>query len=564
MADRDYGKPKFGYEDRPQPSAPPTPPGRADAAAAGFEIEEVRERGQQAQVGRLPVTSDSPVEVYFQEEAYRQIRNQVMGAAPLKGDPRRHKEAGGILYGEVTPVVGGKYVVNVREAVAVQGGASSRTQFTIGNQDWVTAHAEIRRRRGDDHQLEVVGVYHSHPGHGIFHSATDAQSLGRKGGQFTAPYHFSMVVDHITRSGKSPHGRMGVLVDNVKVGEFNFEAPFPGLFQARAQVPAAPAKEAGAIKMSPPATAAAQSRRKAWVLTLLAIAISPVFGLFYLWHLLRSLATHDVVGSRWIEDEWGGDEWFLYGAICGLFTYVCLCIALLFWLVPLYRSWRPSVTIEDVSFDRNRAHLTCLLNRVETKGLSVSVQYEDEKPEWLEPQREKQELESERQYRVGLVLPKPLTREGDYRFVVSSKRGDGSAIAQSGTYRAPLDLPPAKIRGVALQLDPQEATGEGREKVATVRLSWKQPRDKDVSSISLKCEEEDLVYDYPSSREEFLPATQTNWREDITIHHYNSKRITYMLRAQDRAGNVGEWAVAPKCVVAKWPEFRLVKARSRR
>jgi len=558
MADRDYGKPKFGYEDRPQPSAPPTPPGRADAAAAGFEIEEVRERGQQAQVGRLPVTSDSPVEVYFQEEAYRQIRNQVMGAAPLKGDPRRHKEAGGILYGEVTPVVGGKYVVNVREAVAVQGGASSRTQFTIGNQDWVTAHAEIRRRRGDDHQLEVVGVYHSHPGHGIFHSATDAQSLGRKGGQFTAPYHFSMVVDHITRSGKSPHGRMGVLVDNVKVGEFNFEAPFPGLFQAQDHVsaPASAPSQGTGVPLLSPAAPSVGSRLKEWFLILVLLVVSPAFALLYLYYLVRAWRTDGVIGTTPIED-WELLDWASY-LVLGLIGYLLLFAAWYLCGAPspsdyvreLVWGRRPYIVIEDANLDvsHRREQLTCTLNHIYPEHkLRITMQAGREEPSILEVTGERLIKESEHRYQVEVTYPRPLVRDGDYSFSVSYW-DNGKLIAESDPITRTVDLPPAKIAGLKLRIRPI-STGV-YEKTVQITLSWKAPVGNDLRVIHIAKEEADAPFSKnplstPTDAGTARPA-ETEWQETLDIYSGKPRKwLRYRVYAEDAGGKPGEEAVSP-------------------
>lgn len=102
-------------------------------------------------------------------------------------------EVGGILVGEayVDPV-SGQYLVNVIGSLPAIGAHGTGTYFKFTPEAWNYISNQRAKRFPD---LVTIGWYHSHPGLGVFYSATDRAS---QEAFFHHPWNVGLVIDPIS------------------------------------------------------------------------------------------------------------------------------------------------------------------------------------------------------------------------------------------------------------------------------------------------------------------------------------------------------------------------------
>jgi proteasome lid subunit RPN8/RPN11 len=269
------------------------------APSNGFSVQSTEDRTEnRVNRAKLPLNQKNFV-IRFAESAYQQLLQQGFEAGPLHVRPRDRRETGGILVGKYeTETEGGVivHVVDVDGCIPMQDGTLA--EFSITQQGFATANALMRQQWKDQ---SLVGIYHTHPGHGVFHSEPDKQALGRRGGILTEPYQFSLVMDHVTRTRSRPNGEIGIFLDNQEIGRFNLEAPFPEMFGASPEPEQHHADSQGKIPMqsfgagsagtgSNPASQTEHGDARKWVAFLnnfgvYALKIFMIFSVVMLWIL---------------------------------------------------------------------------------------------------------------------------------------------------------------------------------------------------------------------------------------------------------------------------------------
>lgn len=126
---------------------------------------------------------DSKVVIYIDKQAYDDIHRH--GAA----NPER--EIVGILLGNVSEEVSGKYRVDVVGIAKSESAPGNKTQAQFNNEVWLQLVESAKR---DYPNQKVVGWYHTHPGFGAFMSDDDVNSHRLA---FSHPWHIAAVCDPV-------------------------------------------------------------------------------------------------------------------------------------------------------------------------------------------------------------------------------------------------------------------------------------------------------------------------------------------------------------------------------
>jgi proteasome lid subunit RPN8/RPN11 len=121
-------------------------------------------------------------------------------------------EIGGILVGEayVDPITG-HFLVDVVGSLPAIGAHGTGTYFKFTSEAWDYISNERARRYPD---LVTVGWYHSHPGLGVFYSATDRAS---QEAFFHHPWNIGLVIDPVSNEIGAFVGRNSARCDNCLV-----------------------------------------------------------------------------------------------------------------------------------------------------------------------------------------------------------------------------------------------------------------------------------------------------------------------------------------------------------
>ena len=196
----------------------------------GIRFLEFNDLSEDEEFRRIKLPAGYPVQLLIRSSLFQMVLEQALAAAPLHGGPRR--ETGGIFAGEIIKEKNDDEQeiarVYIRDYLPV--GDGTLIEFTITQENWAEAGPKLRALNlREGRNLIYIGVFHSHPGHGVFHSADDRKALGKENGLLTEYWQFSMVIDHISRSDEYPFGYGGIFFDNTKVAEFGLERLFPHL-----------------------------------------------------------------------------------------------------------------------------------------------------------------------------------------------------------------------------------------------------------------------------------------------------------------------------------------------
>lgn len=118
-------------------------------------------------------------------------------------------EQAGILCGKAYQDDGGGYYISVTSALAVDT-ISSPGHFSFHEKSWDAVWGKIEA------DSNIVGWYHSHPGIGVFMSATDLRTQAL---YFNAPWQIAVVIDPISRETGIFHGPDGerVLSERIRM-----------------------------------------------------------------------------------------------------------------------------------------------------------------------------------------------------------------------------------------------------------------------------------------------------------------------------------------------------------
>jgi len=195
-----------------------------EGATIGFQVTAVEDKTETSPSAKIPMWQNCPIEIEFSRDAYLTIIQQINRAAGQARPHDTHKETGGILIGTFKPFEAGKFRVSVEAVLPMEDGTLA--EFSITQAQFAQASPVMRQRWPG---MVLVGIYHSHPGHQVFHSGLDQLALGKKGGLLVQPWQFSLVIDHISKQ-KYAYGYAGIFFDNVKSAEFGIEKPFPDMF----------------------------------------------------------------------------------------------------------------------------------------------------------------------------------------------------------------------------------------------------------------------------------------------------------------------------------------------
>lgn len=172
---------------------------------------DVSEQADNIPAGRVP--SDWPIKWYGEPDRADvcvYCTQSVLQAVQRHARDNSSREIGGILLGEVMTADGYIYVVVNRYLRAKDVGdrQSGRSHFNFSPEVWADLH-----RRIDNHEeyrdRQIVGWFHSHPGHGIFLSADPMNSSADTPISdefihtrfFNKPWHIAFVYDPILHQG---------------------------------------------------------------------------------------------------------------------------------------------------------------------------------------------------------------------------------------------------------------------------------------------------------------------------------------------------------------------------
>lgn len=120
----------------------------------------------------------------------------------------------GLLFGRVEQQAGIPLIVNIRASHPLHSSSASSTYVAMLHDQWPSAWRHLTPCEPD---LQLLGWYHSHPGHGIFLSATD---LNTQALWFRQPWHVALVYDPISHSYGAFCGPLGCRTP-ILVTEFN-------------------------------------------------------------------------------------------------------------------------------------------------------------------------------------------------------------------------------------------------------------------------------------------------------------------------------------------------------
>jgi proteasome lid subunit RPN8/RPN11 len=100
----------------------------------------------------------------------------------------------GLLFGHVEETAGKASIVTILTSHPLDPASASSTHVAMLRDQWPPAWRRLTSCKPD---LQLVGWYHSHPGHGIFLSATDLRTQAL---WFRQPWHVALVIDPVSHS----------------------------------------------------------------------------------------------------------------------------------------------------------------------------------------------------------------------------------------------------------------------------------------------------------------------------------------------------------------------------
>ncbi len=193
----------------------------------------VTDRTEEAPFAKVKMFDRCKTEVFLRKDIYSYILDQIWEAASPETSVSQHKETGGVLVGRFLSLADGAYQVNVEGVIPMNAGTLA--EFSITQNQMLEVKGIMRERYP---HLVLVGIYHSHPGHTVFHSNQDRVALGKKGGVLIEPWQFSLVIDHISTNRDFPQGSGGLFFDNIQQSHFRIDTLFPDLFRNTDRSPA--------------------------------------------------------------------------------------------------------------------------------------------------------------------------------------------------------------------------------------------------------------------------------------------------------------------------------------
>jgi proteasome lid subunit RPN8/RPN11 len=98
----------------------------------------------------------------------------------------------GLLFGQVELASDRSPVVTILIAHPLDAASASSTHVVMQRDQWPSVWRRMPSRRFDQ---QLVGWYHSHPGHSVFLSATDLQTQAQ---WFRQPWHVALVFDPVS------------------------------------------------------------------------------------------------------------------------------------------------------------------------------------------------------------------------------------------------------------------------------------------------------------------------------------------------------------------------------
>jgi proteasome lid subunit RPN8/RPN11 len=100
----------------------------------------------------------------------------------------------GLLFGHVEETACEPSIVTILTSHPLDPASASSTHVAMRRDQWPSAWRRLTSCKPDQ---QLVGWYHSHPGHGIFLSATDLRTQAL---WFRQPWHVALVFDPVSHS----------------------------------------------------------------------------------------------------------------------------------------------------------------------------------------------------------------------------------------------------------------------------------------------------------------------------------------------------------------------------
>ncbi len=151
-----------------------------------LQIFEHAAQGVMCELDALPEPIPEPVTMQLADAAPEEACTQ----QPCSPGVGIIQEQAGILIGRVYRDPSGFLYTVVTAAIPVEDAEASIAQVKLRASSWPPIWQELLK----DQELQIIGWYHSHPGYGIFLSATDRQTQNT---YFAAPWQLALVVDPI-------------------------------------------------------------------------------------------------------------------------------------------------------------------------------------------------------------------------------------------------------------------------------------------------------------------------------------------------------------------------------
>lgn len=130
------------------------------------------------------------------------LHRPLLEALAAEAETALPDETAGLLLGRVAP---DGTDVSILVAHSLGGGPSSPWAMRLPAAVWIKAHWHIQQAHPE---LELVGWYHTHPGHGIFLSPQDWDLHERKFAPAAMPHASAWVLDPIQRTFGAFYGQV--------------------------------------------------------------------------------------------------------------------------------------------------------------------------------------------------------------------------------------------------------------------------------------------------------------------------------------------------------------------
>ena len=151
------------------------------------EVEEVKLSNQYIQLSLKELWDSSFVEeVWIKKSMIQKMDVEV------RNDENMKKEIGGFLLGKYYQEDQGAYIISLEEYIDIEGEGQSEFQIGFGADAWSKLEDSLEEFK----HYDLIGWFHTHPGHGVFLSRPDKNISNNF---FNKPYQVAMEIDPLLR-----------------------------------------------------------------------------------------------------------------------------------------------------------------------------------------------------------------------------------------------------------------------------------------------------------------------------------------------------------------------------